>query len=77
MTGEPEQQPAIEDRIVGSLTPGLDWAAFVRAYPLASLAIAASLGYLIGRSRGREIVGVLGDLARERVDESVRSFLVR
>lgn len=76
MTAAPEQ-PAIEDRIVGSLTPGLDWVSLVRAYPLASVAVAASIGFLIGRARGREIMGILGDLAGERVDESVRSFLVR
>ncbi len=76
MTGDPEQPP-IEDRIVGGLTPGLDWVALVRAYPLASVAVAASLGFLIGRARGREILGILGDLAGERVDESVRSILIR
>ena len=76
MTAAPEQ-PAIEDRIVGSLTPGLDWVFLVRAYPLASVAVAASIGFLIGRARGREIMGILGDLAGERVDESVRTFLVR
>ncbi len=76
MTAAPEQ-PAIEDRIVGSLTPGLDWVSVVRTYPLSSVAVAASIGFLIGRARGREIMGILGDLAGERVDESVRSFLVR
>ncbi|MDE2850810.1 MAG: hypothetical protein OYL92_05880 [Acidobacteriota bacterium] len=76
MTADPDQ-PAIEDRIVGSLTPGLDWVALVRAYPLASVAVAASVGFLIGRARGREILGILGDLAGERVDESVRSVLIR
>lgn len=76
MTADPERQP-IEDRIVGSLTPGLDWVALVRAYPLASVAVAASVGFLIGRARGRQILGILGDLAGERVDESVRDFLVR
>ncbi len=76
MTADPDQ-PAIEDRIVGRLTPGLDWVALVRAYPLASVAVAASLGFLIGRARGREILGILGDLAGERVDESVRSVLIR
>lgn len=76
MTAGPEQPP-VEDRIVGSLAPGLDWVSLVRAYPLASVAVAASVGFLIGRARGREILGILGDLAGERVDESVRSFLVR
>lgn len=76
MTADPERQP-IEDRIVGSLAPGLDWVALVRAYPLASVAVAASVGFLIGRARGRQILGILGDLAGERVDESVRDFLVR
>jgi hypothetical protein len=76
VTADPDQ-PAIEDRIVGNLTPGLDWVALVRAYPLASVAVAASLGFLIGRARGREILGILGDLAGERVDESVRSVLIR
>lgn len=76
MTADPEQ-PRVEDRIVGSLTPGLDWVSLVRTYPLASVAVAASVGFLIGRARGRQILGILGDLAGERVDESVRSFLVR
>ena len=76
MTVEPDQN-ALEDRIVGSLTPGLDWVSIVRAYPIASVTVAASLGFLIGRARGREILGILDDLAGERVDESVRSFLVR
>jgi len=76
VTADPDQ-PAIEDRSVGSRKPGLDWVALVRAYPLASVAVAASLGFLIGRARGREILGILGDLAGERVDESVRSVLIR
>lgn len=76
MTADPERQP-IEDRIVGSLAPGLDWVGLVRTYPLASVAVAASVGFLIGRARGRQILGILGDLAGERVDESVRDFLVR
>ncbi len=76
MTGDPEQ-PAIEDRIVGSLTPGLDWVSLVREYPLASVAVAASVGFLIGCARGKEILGILGDFAGERIDESARSFLVR
>ena len=75
MTAGPEA-PGIEDRIVDSLTPGLDWVGLVRAYPVASITIAAAVGFLIGRARGREILGVLGDLAGERVDESVRGFLV-
>jgi len=76
VTAEPEQ-PAVEERIVGGLAPGFDWVSLVRAHPLASVAIAASIGFLVGRARGREILGILGDLAGERVDESVRSFLAR
>ncbi len=76
MTGAPEHPP-VEDRIVGSLTPGIDWVSLVRTYPLASVAVAASIGFLIGRARGREIMGILGDLAGEQLDQSVRSLLVR
>lgn len=76
MTGAPEQPP-VEDRIVGSLTPGIDWLSLVRTWPLTSVAAAALIGFLIGRARGREIMGILGDLAGEQVDQSVRSFFVR
>ena len=76
MTAAPDQ-PAIEDRIVGGLAPGFDWVSLVRAYPLASVAVAASLGFLIGRARGPQIFGILGDFAGERVDESVRSLVMR
>jgi hypothetical protein len=52
------------DELIDELVPeGFDWERLVRSYPLPALAVAAAGGFLLGRSRGREIVAALAALA--------------
>ncbi len=68
------ERPRVEDRFLSSLTD-VDLLSLVRAYPLASLAVAASVGFLIGRSRGREVLAMAQDVAGDRVLREVHAAM--
>lgn len=64
------------DRLVDELVPeSVDWERLVRRYPLPALLLAAAGGFLLGRSRGSEIVAALSAFAGRRVTESVNALL--
>lgn len=64
------------DQVVGELLPEeLDWLDLVVRYPKTSLALAAVGGFLLGRSRGLEIVDALSNYAADRVSNGVNQYL--
>ena len=64
------------DRVVDELLPDeLDWSDLVVRYPKISLTVAAVGGYLLGRSRGPEILESLASFATDRVAEGVNQSL--
>ena len=66
------------DRVVDELMPDeLDWRRTVRRYPLASIAIAALGGYILGRTRGLVIVSALSSFAADSVASQVNDVLGR
>lgn len=61
-------EASFADDLVDELLPTeFDWRRVVRRYPLPSLLIAALGGYLLGRSRGQELVEALGEAAGDHV----------
>ena len=64
------------DGVVDDLLPDeLDWRGMVRKYPLASLAVAAVGGYVLGRSRGSEILAALTLFAADSVTGHVNEII--
>ena len=64
------------DSVVDELMPSdFDWREMVRKYPLASLAIAGLGGYVLGRSRGEEILALLSLFAADAVSGQVNDLL--
>lgn len=64
------------DQVVDELLPDdLDWTDLVLRYPKVSLALAAVGGFLLGRSRGPEIVDALSQFAADRVSDGVNQYL--
>ncbi len=64
------------DGVVDELMPGdFDWQGMVRKYPIASLAVAAFGGYILGRSRGKHVLAALSLFAAERVSGQVNELL--
>jgi len=64
------------DQFVDEVAPEeLDWRELVRRYPVASLAVAALGGFVLGRSRGRAIVAALGAYAGDLVAREVNELL--
>lgn len=60
------------NRIVDEIVPDeVDWTDLVVRYPKTSLAVAALGGFLLGRSRGKEIALTLSAFAADRVVEGV------
>ncbi len=67
---------SIADELLDELLPEeLDWQRLVRSYPLTSLTLAALGGFLVGRSRGRDIVAALSGFAADTVTENVNELL--
>lgn len=65
---EGDDESSFADELVDDLLPTeFDWRRVVRRYPLPSLLIAALGGYLLGRSRGQELVEALGEAAGDHV----------
>ena len=66
------------DRVVDELMPDeFDWRGTVRRYPLASIAVAALGGYILGRMRGVVIVSALSSFAVDSVEGQVNDVLGR
>jgi len=64
------------DQVVDELLPEeLDWSDLVMRYPKTSVALAALGGFLLGRSRGAEIVEALSVFAVDRVTDGVNQYL--
>ncbi len=64
------------DGLVDELAPeGLDWRDWVRRYPIPALAIAAAVGYLLGRDRGAELLESAGSRAAETLSDSVDQLI--
>jgi len=64
------------DSLVEELLPEeLDWQRWVRRYPLAMLSLAALGGYLLGRSRGPEIVEAVTARAADTISENVHHLI--
>jgi len=65
---EEADEASFADELIDDLLPDqFDWRRVVRRYPIPSLLIAAIGGYLLGRSRGEDLVGALGDAAGDHV----------
>jgi hypothetical protein len=64
------------DELVDQLTPSeLDWRRLVGRYPLASLLVAGVGGYVLGRSRGLDVVEQLAGFAADRVVHHINEEL--
>lgn len=64
------------DQIVGELLPEeLAWKDLALRYPKATVMVAAVGGYLLGRSRGPEILEALAGFAADRVTDGVNELL--
>ncbi len=64
------------DQVLDELLPDeLDWTDLVLRYPKSALILAALGGFLLGRSRGPEIVDALSEFAANRVTEGVNHYL--
>ncbi len=53
----------------------LEWGDLVARYPKSALALAVLGGFLLGRSRGPEIIESLSGYAAARVSEGVNQYL--
>ncbi len=75
MEAAPSQQ-SMADELVDELVPReVDWQRLVRSYPLTSLALAAFGGFVLGRSRGREMVAALSAFAADTLTDNVNEYL--
>ncbi len=64
------------DEVVDELLPDeLDWVDLVQRYPKTALMVAAVGGYILGSSRGQEIVEALSEFAAGQVSEGVNHYL--
>lgn len=62
--------------LIDELVPeGLDWERLVRDYPIPALLVAAVGGYLLGRSRGPQVIAALSGFASAEVGKNVSQFL--
>lgn len=72
-----EQIPGADDVMDEVMPSELDWQRLVRRYPIAAITIAAIGGYVLGRSRGEEIIMALSNHAAELVTGEVNNALGR
>jgi len=72
----PHAAPSLADEVVDRLVPeGLDWRRVVREHPLASVAVVAGVGFLVGRSRGRAMLAALSAYAVGAISDGVNDAL--
>lgn len=70
-----ESQRSIEDEWVDTVVPEeLDWRELVREYPLASMGVVATVGFLVGRFQGDRILALAREVVHQRVDQSLESY---
>lgn len=74
LSDEEEESSLADELIDDLLPPEFDWRRVVRRYPIPALVVAAVGGYLLGRSKGSELVDALGDAAGEHVAARVGAF---
>ncbi len=73
---ESEMSHAFADQLIDELMPEeLDWRRLVTSYPLTSLAVAATGGYLLARARGALMVSALGAFASDTVSRNVNALI--
>ncbi len=70
-----EDNSPADDVVDELMPPELDWQRLVRQYPLAALGLATLGGYVLGRHRGREILGAFALFAADSVSEQVNNLL--
>jgi hypothetical protein len=64
------------ESLVDELLPeDLDWQTWVRRYPKTALSLAAVVGYLLGRSRGDEIVASVTTRAADSLTENLNQLI--
>lgn len=67
---------SVADEVIDELMPSeLDWRAMVRRYPLAALLLAGVGGYVLGRSRGTDILSSLSNFAADTLTDNVNELL--
>lgn len=73
---DPAVGEELADDLLDELVPEeLDWQRLVKAYPKVALVLAALGGFLLGRTRGAEIVSALSSFAAERVTRNINELL--
>ena len=68
---ELDERSLADELIDDLLPPEFDWRGVVRRHPVPALLVALAGGYWLGRTKGREIVGALSDLASAELSERV------
>jgi len=68
---ELEERSLADELIDDLLPPEFDWRGVVRRHPVPALLVALAGGYWLGRTKGREIVGALSDLASAEISDRV------
>lgn len=71
--GEEEgaQEPPLSHRLIDQVVPEeLDWVELVRTYPLAALAVAAGIGFYLGRVHGERLLETVTEQADRRMSET-------
>ncbi len=64
------------ESLINELLPEeLEWQTWVRRYPKTALSLAALGGYLIGRSRGDEIVSSVTTRAADTLTENLNQLI--
>lgn len=65
----------VDDVLDDVLPENLNWRRLVRNHPVPVLALAALGGFVIGRSRGRAVMGALSTFASSALATGVNRFL--
>ncbi len=68
-------EPTAHDVVDELMPESFEWERLVRTYPVPALLLAAVGGFILGRSRGRLVVGALGSFAAARVTDEVNRVL--
>jgi len=72
LDAEVEGERTLADELLDDLLPPeFDWRGVVRRHPIPALLVALAGGYWLGRTKGREIVGALSDLASSEISTRV------
>ena len=65
---------SLADRWVDELVPDdLDWRHLVRRYPMASMAVATTAGFLLGRNHGAALLAAVSAYAVREVSSNLTS----